>query len=55
MSIAALSLAPPALASDEDMEFRFNPSANKPVDGPTSVALERPGLSQRPRLDQQGM
>lgn len=39
-SMAALSLATPALASDEDMEFWFNPSVSKTVDRRTSVELE---------------
>jgi hypothetical protein len=37
---AALSLATPALASDEDMEFWFNPSVSKAVGGRTSIELE---------------
>lgn len=47
-AIAALSLATPALASDEDMEFWFNPSVSKAVDGRTSVELE---TAQRLRRD----
>jgi hypothetical protein len=47
-SIAALSLATPALASDEDMEFWFNPSVSKAVDGRTSIELE---TAQRFRKD----
>ena len=47
-SIAALALATPALASDEDMEFWFNPSVSKAVDGRTSVELE---TAQRFRKD----
>lgn len=47
-SIAALSLATPALANDEDMEFWFNPSVSKAVDGRTSVELE---TAQRFRKD----
>ena len=39
-SIAALALATPALASDEDVEFWFNPSVSKAVDGRTSFELE---------------
>ena len=47
-SIAALALATPALASDEDMEFWFNPSVSTAVDGRTSVELE---TAQRFRKD----
>ena len=47
-SFAALALATPALASDEDMEFWFNPSVSKAVDGRTSVELE---TAQRFRKD----
>ncbi|WP_426052160.1 DUF2490 domain-containing protein [Brevundimonas sp. SL161] len=47
-SIAAFALATPALASDEDMEFWFNPSVSKAVDGRTSVELE---TAQRFRKD----
>jgi hypothetical protein len=39
-SMVALSLATPALASDEDVEFSFNPTAGKAVDGRTSIELE---------------
>lgn len=39
-STAALSLATPALASDEDMEFWFNPSVSKAVGDRTSIELE---------------
>jgi hypothetical protein len=39
-SIAALSLATPALASDEDAEFWFNPTASKAVSGRTTIELE---------------
>jgi hypothetical protein len=39
-SMVALSLATPALASDEDVEFWFNPTAGKAVDGRTSIELE---------------
>jgi hypothetical protein len=51
-SIAALSLATPALASDEDVEFWFNPTASKAFDERTTFELE---TAQRfrndPRLD----
>ncbi len=51
-SIAALSLATPALASDEDVEFWFNPTASKALDERTTFELE---TAQRfrndPRLD----
>lgn len=47
-SIAALALATPALASDEDVEFWFNPSVSKAVDGRTSFELE---TAQRFRSD----
>jgi len=51
-SIAALSLATPALASDEEAEFWFNPTASKALDGRTSFELETAQrLRQDPRLD----
>lgn len=51
-SIAALSLATPALASDEDMEFWFNPTASKALDGRTSFELETAQRFRKdPRLD----
>jgi len=39
-SIAALSLATPALAGDEEAEFWFNPTASKAVNGRTTIELE---------------
>ena len=47
-SIVALALATPALASDEDMEFWFNPSVSKAVRDGTSIELE---TAQRLRRD----
>lgn len=47
-SIAALSLATPALASDEDLEFWLNPSVSKAVGDRTSIELE---TAQRFRKD----
>lgn len=50
--IAALSMATPALANDEDNEFWFNPSVSKAVDDRTSVELETAQrLRQDPRDD----
>ena len=40
VSTAALSLATPVLASDEDMEFWFNPSVTKAAGDRTSIELE---------------
>lgn len=39
-SIVPLALATPALASDEDMEFWFNPSVSKAAGDRTSIELE---------------
>jgi hypothetical protein len=51
-SIAALSLATPALARDEEAEFWFNPTASRALDGRTSFELETAQrLRQDPRLD----